>query len=155
MATETVAIAALQRAHDLGVSFLDTACGYSNSQERTRKALEGRDCRVASKSGARAEQEAWERMKTELDSRTCRRYRYCEPCPNGVQIGRLLRGPSVVRRRGAARFRDWGSAQIIASASHCAECGICITKCPYQLPIPELVQEPLAFYQAHPELSRG
>jgi predicted aldo/keto reductase-like oxidoreductase len=99
------------------------------------------------------EQAACVQMKGELDQRTCRRCRYCEPCPNAVQIGMLLHGRSVVRRMGAARFKEWGAAQIIASAAHCTECGTCITKCPYQLPIPELVREVVAFYRTVPELS--
>jgi len=101
------------------------------------------------------EQTACERMKAELDQRTCRRCRYCEPCPNQVQIGMLLHGRSIVRRMGAARFREWGALEMIAGASRCAECGTCITKCPYQLPIPELIREALAFYADYPELRGG
>jgi hypothetical protein len=58
-----------------------------------------------------------------------------------------------VRRMGAARFRDWGAASIIASAEQCTECGTCVTKCPYELPVPELIREAVAFYRTIPELS--
>lgn len=101
----------------------------------------------------RAEQAECVRMKAELDQRTCRRCRYCEPCPNGVQIGMLLHGRSVVRRMGASRFREWGSVEIIASAEQCTECEACVAKCPYQLPVPELIREAVAFYRTIPELS--
>jgi len=99
-----------------------------------------------------AEQAECARMKSELDQRTCRRCRYCEPCPNGVQIGTLLHGRSIVRRMGPGRFKEWGAAAAIASADACTECGTCITKCPYELPIPELVREVIAFYRTIPEL---
>jgi len=93
-------------------------------------------------------------MKSELDQRTCRRCRYCEPCPNGVQIGMLLHGRTIVRRMGPERFKEWGAKEIIASAANCTECEECIAKCPYRLPIPELIREVVAYYRTVPELMR-
>jgi len=95
---------------------------------------------------------AVERMKQELDQRTCRRCRYCEPCPQGVQISSLLHGRSVVRRMGAARWKEWGALDMIASADLCTECGTCLERCPYNLPIPELVREVVAYFRTIPEL---
>jgi Fe-S oxidoreductase len=54
---------------------------------------------------------------------------------------------------GASRFREWGSVEIIASAEQCTECEACVAKCPYQLPVPELIREAVAFYRTIPELS--
>jgi predicted aldo/keto reductase-like oxidoreductase len=102
---------------------------------------------------AREEMVAVERMKQELDQRTCRRCRYCEPCPQGVQISSLLHGRSVVRRMGAGRWKEWGAVSMIASADLCTECGTCLTRCPYDLPIPELVREVVAYYRTIPELT--
>ncbi|MBN1460167.1 MAG: 4Fe-4S dicluster domain-containing protein, partial [Armatimonadetes bacterium] len=93
------------------------------------------------------------RMKSELDQRTCRRCRYCEPCPEGVQISSLLHGRSIVRRMGASRWKEWGAIDIIATAENCIECGVCVEKCPYDLPIPELIREAVEFYRGIPELS--
>ena len=93
------------------------------------------------------------RMKSELDQRTCRRCRYCEPCPQEVQISSLLHGRSIVRRMGASRWLEWGALDIIASAEKCIECGACVEKCPYDLPIPELIREAVEFYGTVPELS--
>ena len=99
-----------------------------------------------------AELAACERMKSELDKRTCRRCRYCEPCPQGVQIQMMLHGRSIIRRMGAARWKAWNAAETLASAEKCTECGECITRCPYQLPIPELLKEAMAHYRGFPEL---
>jgi len=99
------------------------------------------------------EQVAINRMKSELDQRTCRRCRYCEPCPQGVHISSLLHGRSIVRRMGASRWKEWGARDIIASAELCTECGECLTKCPYELPIPELLREAVAYYETIPELT--
>ena len=98
------------------------------------------------------EQAACEAMRSELDKRTCRRCRYCEPCPHGVQIGMLLHGRSVVRRMGVEGFLRFGGPGVVASAAKCVECGECITRCPYQLPIPELIREVMGFYADYPEL---
>ena len=100
------------------------------------------------------ERVAIDRMKSELDQRTCRRCRYCEPCPQGVQISSLLHGRSIVRRMGAARWKQWGAREIIASAELCTECGECGTKCPYDLPIPELLREVVAYCETIPELAK-
>jgi predicted aldo/keto reductase-like oxidoreductase len=94
-----------------------------------------------------------DRMKSELDQRTCRRCRYCEPCPQEVQISSLLHGRSIVRRMGASRWKEWGALDSIASADGCIECGVCVEKCPYDLPIPELIREAVNFYKGIPELT--
>jgi hypothetical protein len=99
-----------------------------------------------------AELEACEQMRSELDQRTCRRCRYCEPCPHGVQIGMLLHGRTIIRRMGVSRFFDFGAREVIASAAHCEQCGACVTKCPYQLPIPDLIREVMDYYRTFPEL---
>lgn len=81
-----------------------------------------------------------ERMKSELDERTCRRCGYCEPCPNGVRTSILVILPSVIRRVGA-RNMGQRAYDIIATADKCIECGACVSKCPYNLPIPEMIRE--------------
>jgi len=81
-----------------------------------------------------------ERMKSELDERTCRKCYYCEPCPNGVRTSILVILPSVIRRVGA---RNMGKRayDLIATAENCVECGTCVSKCPYHLPIPDMIRE--------------
>lgn len=99
------------------------------------------------------EEAAIERMRSELSHRTCRRCRYCEPCNQGVQISSLLHGRSIIRRMGAGRWKEWGAVEVIASADLCTECGECLEKCPYELPIPELIREAVAYYRTVPELT--
>ena len=121
--------------------------GMANSQEVEE------DVAVAATPGLTPEDMVMiDRMKEELDQRTCRRCRYCEPCPQGVQISSLLHGRSVIRRMGVTRWKEWGARELIASADCCTDCGDCLTKCPYQLPIPELIREVVAYYKTIPEL---
>ena len=35
---------------------------------------------------------------------------------------------------------------LIEKARNCSECGECLPRCPYQLPIPDLIKENLAWY---------
>lgn len=62
-------------------------------------------------------------------------------------------GRSIIRRVGPQRFRQWGAREIIASAQQCTECGECIAKCPYDLPIPELIREAVAYYETISDLA--
>jgi len=111
------------------------------------------DVGVAGALGLTAEETAQlDQMRTELDTRTCRRCRYCEPCAQGVQISSLLHGRSVVRRMGVERWKEWGAREIIASVELCTECEECLPKCPYNLPIPELIREHAAYFRTIPEL---
>jgi len=123
--------------------------GMANVQEVEQ------DIAVAGQAELTADEQArLDSMRSELDQRTCRRCRYCEPCPNGVQIGMLLHGRSIIRRMGAARWLEWGALDVIASADNCTECGECLAKCPYNLPIPELIREALDYYRTIPELTK-
>ena len=54
---------------------------------------------------------------------------------------------SFHRRFPPERFRTGNIADAIAGARNCAECGECETKCPYHLPIREMLVENIAFYE--------
>ena len=87
-----------------------------------------------------AETAECQRMKSELDARTCRKCGYCVPCPQGVKTNLLMILPSVIRRVGAENLGPQ-AYQIIATLDQCVECGNCITRCPYDLPIPDIMRE--------------
>jgi predicted aldo/keto reductase-like oxidoreductase len=89
-----------------------------------------------------------ERMRSDLDERTCRRCRYCEPCPNGVSIFMLMMSRSFASRVGTDRLAAPRFQEVVASAANCTECGTCVERCPYSLPVPELVREAVEFCRA-------
>jgi predicted aldo/keto reductase-like oxidoreductase len=97
------------------------------------------------------EQAAMERMRTELGNRFCRRCGYCQPCPQGVSIQALMILDSVVKRMPAADIFS-GLAQDVKSAEGCIECGECEEKCPYGLPIKEIIQEHIDLF--HREMAK-
>ncbi|MHB1412603.1 MAG: aldo/keto reductase [Thermoleophilia bacterium] len=78
----------------------------------------------------------------------CRRCEYCQPCPEGLNIPRIL-WMANYHRRYAARdpwIEDEYRA-LDATAASCQECAECEGKCPYDLPIRRMLKD------AHRELT--
>jgi predicted aldo/keto reductase-like oxidoreductase len=92
------------------------------------------------------ERAAIERMRSELGNRFCRRCGYCQPCPQGVSIQALMILDSVIKRMPAANIFP-RLAQDVDSAEACIECGECEEKCPYGLPIREMIQEHIELFR--------
>jgi predicted aldo/keto reductase-like oxidoreductase len=85
-------------------------------------------------------------MKKELDQQFCRRCDYCQPCSEKISIQHMLGLKSVIKRFGPqAEELDW-VISLIEKARNCSECGDCLPRCPYQLPIPDLIKKNLAWY---------
>ena len=91
------------------------------------------------------EQQEMEQIRTQVGTRFCHRCAYCQPCPQGVDIPTVLTVRSFQRRFPLERFRGGNIADAIAGARNCAECGECETKCPYHLPVREMIVENIAF----------
>lgn len=73
--------------------------------------------------------------------RFCRRCGYCMPCQNGLDIPTLLLLQAYHQRYGLV---DWAKNRLEAlskSYTDCQACGDCLSRCPYELPIPELIQQ--------------
>ena len=98
------------------------------------------------------ELEEIDEIRERVGTRFCRRCLYCMPCPQGVEIQPLMTlnvmwelwPPEVVfsdRPIGAYAKR------VVASAENCIGCGECETKCPYELPIREMIAEHVELYR--------
>lgn len=94
------------------------------------------------------EWEALKRIRARLGTRFCRRCGYCQPCPQEVQIPLLLNLRSFWKRMPAERFFVGGIAEAVEKARGCVQCGECEEKCPYQLPIREMIVENVEFYDS-------
>ena len=95
-----------------------------------------------------ADQAEMEQVRAELGTRFCRRCQYCLPCPQEVRIPSVLNTRSFWKRFPRERFLGEGVKGMVDSARNCIECGECEEKCPYQLPIIEMLQENVAFYDS-------
>ena len=87
-------------------------------------------------------------IRAEVGTRFCRRCQYCLPCPQGVQIPTVLNVRSFYRRFPRERFLGGGIARAVDGARECVQCGECEQKCPYELPIIDMLAEHVAFYDS-------
>ena len=94
------------------------------------------------------ERQEMERVRSQVDTRFCRRCEYCQPCPEGVHISLIMNLRSFWRRLPAEQFFTGWVAEAVESARNCIECGECEEKCPYHLPIREMVAENVEFYES-------
>jgi len=81
-----------------------------------------------------------EAIRKDLGNNFCRRCNYCQPCPQGVGISGAFLMQGYLRRYGLG---EWAKGRYMAmpvKASACVECGLCETRCPYNLPIREMLK---------------
>jgi uncharacterized protein len=81
-----------------------------------------------------------ERIRAELGGQWCHRCDYCQPCPQGIKISLVLIVHSIMKRmnyKAAGKFVE----PAMRTAAECIECGECVERCPYDLPIPDLLKE--------------
>lgn len=73
----------------------------------------------------------------------CRRCDYCQPCPEGIPIQVVMGSRSMAKRMGMRTLRESKFWAAINKGRDCTECGTCLDRCPYELPIPDLMRENL------------
>jgi predicted aldo/keto reductase-like oxidoreductase len=94
------------------------------------------------------DKERMEVVKKEFDHEFCRRCDYCQPCTEKINIQFAVGLKTLVKRFGlGARELRW-MKELIERARNCSECGDCLPRCPYQLPIPEIIKENLVWYDS-------
>lgn len=86
--------------------------------------------------------------RRELGQQFCRRCEYCQPCPQGVMITPAM-GYQVVARRMSPAVSIEFSRAAMETVPQCIECGICIQRCPYDLPIPTMLKKHYAMWEQH------
>ena len=80
-----------------------------------------------------------DRIRKELGNEFCRRCNYCAPCPNGISIPNCFLMANYARKYGLA---DLAKARYDAMQYHagsCVQCGACEKRCPYNLPIRDML----------------
>ena len=80
-------------------------------------------------------------IREALGTNFCRRCNYCAPCTAGINISAVFLFEGYYSRYD---LKDWARdryAQLPKTASDCIGCGICETRCPYQLPIRQMLKK--------------
>ena len=89
-----------------------------------------------------------EKERAELKDGFCRNCGYCMPCPVDISIKDCARMSLMLRRAPSANWLTERWQAEMAKIDNCIECGRCATRCPYELPIPDLLKENWADYKA-------
>ena len=92
-----------------------------------------------------------EAVRQEYNQAFCRRCDYCQPCSENIHIQSVLGLKSFYKRFGAKMVEVGWIKDMVAKARNCTECGTCLPRCPYQLPIPDLIKENLAWLDGQQE----
>ncbi len=83
-----------------------------------------------------------EEDRIELGDQFCRACNYCQPCPQEIPITFILRAESqFLKRMGWRPGTEERIAEVVEKAGSCIECGECEARCPYHLPIRQLLPE--------------
>ncbi|MGD9143810.1 MAG: aldo/keto reductase [Dehalococcoidia bacterium] len=94
-----------------------------------------------------AEVQKMQEMRDELGTRFCRRCDYCQPCQQGIPISMLMTFPSFVKRLPPDWYLKGWIPQAMEKSLTCIECGECEARCPYELPIREMIKESYDLYE--------
>ena len=94
-----------------------------------------------------------EKDRRELAGNFCRGCGYCKPCPAGIDIPTMARMSLLLRRSPYQRYMTEEFKEQMMVIEQCLHCNACMSRCPYHLNTPELLQENLKdylqFYEEH------
>ncbi|MDY0235680.1 MAG: aldo/keto reductase [Gudongella sp.] len=87
-----------------------------------------------------------EKEAAELGTQFCRRCGYCAPCSVGIDIPTQFILDSYFTRY---NLQEWAQTRYNSQeikASDCIDCGLCEPRCPYNLPIREMLKKVASHY---------
>ena len=84
---------------------------------------------------------ACEEVRKSLGTQFCRRCNYCAPCTVGIQIPNCFLFQGYLNRYGLEGWAHERYNTLPVKAGAGIECGACETRCPYQLPIRQMLKK--------------
>jgi predicted aldo/keto reductase-like oxidoreductase len=88
-----------------------------------------------------------EKDRAELLGEFCRGCGYCMPCTVDIVINQCARMSQMIRRAPSQNWLTEHWQNEMMKIENCIECGICKTRCPYELDIPNLLKKNLKDYK--------
>ncbi len=85
--------------------------------------------------------------RKELLGEFCRGCGYCMPCTVGIQINQCARMAPMIRRSPSANFLSEHWQAEMMKIEQCVDCGLCKSRCPYELDTPNLLRRNLEDYK--------
>ena len=79
-------------------------------------------------------------IRKELGTQFCRRCNYCQPCTAGISMSGIFVLEGYLNRYGLGDWARQRYAAMAKKAGDCVGCGVCETRCPYQLPIRDMLK---------------
>jgi len=89
-----------------------------------------------------------DQYRADLGRQFCRRCEYCQPCPSGVMITPAM-GYQIIAQRMSSLVAVDFAKKAMETTTLCVHCGLCITRCPYELPIPEILKKNYDLFVEH------
>lgn len=80
-------------------------------------------------------------MRDSLGTQFCRRCNYCAPCSVGIPISAVFLLEGYYSRYNLPEWATVRYQGLEKKASDCIDCGLCETRCPYNLPIRQMLQK--------------
>ena len=80
-----------------------------------------------------------ETIRRELGTQFCRRCNYCQPCMAGISISGIFVLEGYLERYGLGDWARQRYAAMDKKAGDCVNCGACEARCPYELPIRQML----------------
>ena len=87
------------------------------------------------------EKSAFLEIRNQLGTNFCRRCNYCQPCAAGINISGCFLFDGYLQRYGLGEWAKSRYATIPVKASACIGCGACEARCPYNLPIRDMLKK--------------
>lgn len=80
-------------------------------------------------------------IKEELGTRFCRACNYCQPCPEQIEIYRVLWVPVYLAQMGVERALSKKTIEAVRKGEACTQCRQCEQRCPFDLEIVDGLQQ--------------
>lgn len=94
------------------------------------------------------ELEQIQKVRKELGNNFCRRCNYCQPCAKGINISQIFILYGYKDRYGLGEWAQERYEAMPVKASDCINCGLCESRCPYELPIRKMLADAAAKFGA-------
>lgn len=114
--------------------------GMKNEEEVKKNVMIGHSPRALDES----EYEELQKLGEQVGKEYCHRCGYCLPCSQGIFILGvidLLKARMLKLDRKRIAYKSMVDRGMGAAAGSCIECGECVARCPFDLPIPELMSQ--------------